>query len=136
METCPTSVQETLAASLLLSRIKALHLRTIPTACHVAPAPVMVLARIQKKPFATLRKASPHVGQLIRRQKLAGRTGDRPNHAVKVAQVVKGPFKTALQWAASGHQAHVRCGVLHVGIESAERTSRYRLLMNDRPKNV
>jgi hypothetical protein len=36
----------------LLPFVEPLHLRPVPATRHVAPTPVMILARIQKKPFA------------------------------------------------------------------------------------
>src|ERR1017187_6738990 len=65
-------------SAFFLPRIKPLHLRTVPAARHVAPAAVMVLAGIQKKPLAHFRGAGPNVGQLIRSQQIGSRTGDGP----------------------------------------------------------
>ncbi len=75
---------EKLALTFFLPRIKPLHLRAVPAARHVAPAAVMVLAGIQKKPFASFRGAGPNVGQLIRSQQIGSRTGNRPEHAIEV----------------------------------------------------
>ena len=96
----------------------------------------MVLAGIQKKPFAGFGEAGPHVGQLVRHQQIASRARDRPQHAVELTQVVEAPFEDGLHRASSWNQAHVASRVLHVGIEPGESSGGYGLLIHDRPEHV
>ncbi len=118
---------------MFLPAIEPLHLRPIPAAGHVTPAPVMVLARVQEKPLAGFGEACPHIRQLVRRQQIRRRTGNGPQHAIKIAEIVKAPFEVA---ALHRNQLHVPCRILHVGIEARERARRRRPFIDDRPKNI
>ena len=93
---------------------------------------MVVLAGIQKKPFASFRGAGPNVGQPIRSKQIGCRTGNRPEHAVEVQQVVEPPLEASIRL----NQAHVPCRRLRVGIESRERGGRHGALIHNRPKNI
>jgi hypothetical protein len=49
----------------LLPLVERAGFGTIAAARHVAPAPAVILARIEKEPLARFRGARPHEGQLI-----------------------------------------------------------------------
>ena len=92
----------------------------------------MVLAGIQKKPLASFRGTRPNISQLIRSKQICSRTGNRPEHAIEVKQIVEPPFKTVLHL----NQLHVPRSSLSIVIESREPTGRHRALVHDRPKNI
>jgi hypothetical protein len=113
--------------------IKPLHLRAISAARHVAPAAVMVLAGIQKKPFAGFRRAGTNIGQLIRCQQIGRGAGDGPEQAVEVSEVVEAPLEAAVL---RRRQTHVRGRGLCSGIQSGETSRRSGALVHDRPENI
>ena len=115
-----------------LPNIEPLHLRAIAAARHVAPAAVMVLAGIQKKPFAGFRRARTNVRQLIRCQQIGRRAGDGPEQAVEVSEFVESPLEPVLRW----HQVHVPGRGLRGGIQPGESSRRRGTLVHDRPENI
>jgi len=93
----------------------------------------MVLAGIQKKPFAGFRRAGTNIGQLIRCQQIGRGAGDGPEQAVEVSEVVEAPLEAAVL---RRRQTHVRGRGLCSGIQSGETSRRSGALVHDRPENI
>src|ERR1051325_1038869 len=118
--------------SLLLPRVKTLHLCAIATFCHVAPAPPVVLALVQKQPFAGLRGAGAHKMHLLRCQQIRRRARDRPQRRIEIAIArVELPFEMSV----TRHHVHVLRRVSNVPVQDHQRRSRHRLFVHQRPED-
>jgi hypothetical protein len=97
-----------------LPGMEAPHFGPVAAALHVAPATVMILAGVEKEPFALLGRTCANEWQLLGRQQVGGRPGKNPKDAVKAVQVIEAPFEAAVGL----HQAQVFSRRVNSGVQS------------------
>ena len=92
----------------------------------------MVLALVQKEPFAGRGGAGAHILQSIGGQKLGGLAGERPERGVQV--VLRGielPFKVSTR----GNEPGVLCSLLHIAVQDREGWFRHGTSVGERVEN-